>query len=68
MESAALDASNMPGANMMDSDINAGIDDLFGDAADDLAAENLGVALPPIHLPLELVLRIADMQRLGCST
>lgn len=65
MEDIQINDATMPDAAMMD----ANIDDLFGDAADDLvAAEGLGVALPAAPLPSNLVRRVAEMQWRGCCT
>lgn len=57
--------STMPDAAMMD----ANIDDLFGEAADDMAADGLGVvALPTAPIPPSLVMGIMEMQNRGCCT
>ena len=60
----------IPDGGMMDAnmDANIDVDDLFGEAADGLAAEALGVALPAAPLPPSLVLRIMGMQSRGCCT
>ena len=65
MDEAALPDTGMMDANM---DANIDVDDLFGEAADGLTAEALGVALPAAPLPPSLVLRIMDMQTKGCCT
>lgn len=74
-EDAAMDEAAVAEAQdaaMMDTNLDAAmdgnLDDLFGEAADGLAAEALGVALPPAPLPPSLVLRVMDMQTLGCRT
>ena len=55
----------MPDAAMMDT----GIDDLFGDVGADLvAADGLGVPLPPAPVPPKLISRVAEMQWKGCCT
>ena len=54
----------MPDAAMMD----ANIDDLFGEAADGIAAESLGVGLPSAPIPASLAMRITEMQNKGCCT
>jgi hypothetical protein len=60
MEDTALEeAARMPDG-MMDN-----MDDLFGEQADELG---IPVTLPPVPLPSPLVTRVADMQRIGCST
>jgi mediator of RNA polymerase II transcription subunit 16, fungi type len=48
--------------------IDQNIDDLFGEAADGLAVDALGVALPPAPLPPSVVLRIMEKQSRGCCT
>ncbi|KAK3725235.1 Mediator of RNA polymerase II transcription subunit 16 [Vermiconidia calcicola] len=57
-------SATLPDAAMLD----ANIDDLFGEAADGLAAEALGVALPSAPLPPSLIFRIMEMQNKGCCT
>lgn len=65
MEDVGLNEAPMPDATMMDT----GIDDLFGDVGADLvAADGLGVALPPVPVPPKLVSRVAEMQWKGCCT
>ena len=68
-EAVAAEAQN---AALMDSNMDAtmdgNLDDLFGEAANGLAAEALGVPMPPAPLPPSLVLRIMDMQTKGCCT
>lgn len=68
-EATAADAQNaaLMDSNM-DSAMDGNLDDLFGEAADGLAAEALGVPMPPAPLPPSLVLRIMDMQTKGCCT
>ena len=61
-QNAALMDSNM------DSTMDGNLDDLFGEAADGLAAGGLVVPLPTAALPPGLVLRIMDMQTTGCCT
>ena len=65
MEDVPLDQAPMADAAMMD----ANIDDLFGDGGADLVtADGLGVAMPPVGLPPNLVSRIAETQWKGCCT
>jgi hypothetical protein len=54
----------MPDAAMMDQNI----DDLFGEAADGLAVDALGVALPSAPLLPSVVLRMMEKQTTGCCT
>ena len=57
-------ATAMPDGAMMDQNI----DDLFGEAADVLAVDALGVALPAIPPPASIVLRMTAKQTKGCCT
>ncbi len=57
-----LAASVMPDASMMDPNM----DDLFGEAANDLVAAM--PAMPATPLPAPVFLRIAEMQSRGCCT
>lgn len=52
----------------LDANLDPTIDDLFGEAADGLAADALGVALPSLPLPPELVRHVAKMHTRGCCT
>ncbi|PPJ54153.1 hypothetical protein CBER1_01040 [Cercospora berteroae] len=53
------DSGAIPDGSMMDTNM----DDLFGDAANDLVA-----AMPATPLPAPLFLRVAEMQSRGCCT
>ena len=70
MDDTAMNESSLADPTMMDANIdgNIDVDDLFGEAADGIAAEALGVALPAAPLPPSLVLRIMEMQTKGCCT
>ena len=70
MEDAAMNDASLVDGAMMDANMEANldVDDLFGEAADGIAAEALGVALPSAPLPPSLVLRIMEMQSRGCCT
>ena len=59
------DATVMPDAG--DASLLDNMDDLFGDAADELGI-GAGVILPSPPLPSSLIFRVADMQRTGCCT
>lgn len=61
MDPSAMTNGNLDNSNMMDP-----MEDLFGDAADDM---NMNVpATPQNPLPPHLIVRIAEMQRSGCCT
>lgn len=55
---------SMPDAVIMDQNL----DDLFGEAADGLAVDTLGVAMPPAPLPPSVALRVMEQQSKGCCT
>jgi hypothetical protein len=55
---------SIPDAAMMDQNI----DDLFGEAADGLAVDALGVTLPPAPVSATVALRVMDKQYQGCCT
>jgi mediator of RNA polymerase II transcription subunit 16 len=59
MDSDDLGQSSLVDVPMMDPTM----EDLFGEAVNDL-----GAGLPPVPLPSSLMLRIAEMQHRGCST
>jgi mediator of RNA polymerase II transcription subunit 16 len=62
MDTSQLEETSMVDAAMMDP-----MDDLFGEAVNDLGV-GVGVGLPPIPLPPGLMLRIAELQHRGCCT
>ena len=64
LDSAEMNDTTMPDSTMMDPNI----DDLFGEEADDLTADALGVPLPSAPLSPALPLRIAEMQNRGYCT
>lgn len=55
---------SMPDGSMMDQNI----DDLFGEAADGLAVDALGVGLPPEPLAPSVALRVMDKESKDCCT
>ncbi|KAI5370099.1 putative mediator complex, subunit Med16 [Septoria linicola] len=59
MDVSNIEGSVMPDASMMDPNM----DDLFGEAANDLVA-----AMPATPLPAPVFLRLAEMQSRGCCT
>ncbi|KAH9835081.1 Mediator complex subunit 16 [Teratosphaeria destructans] len=64
-DTAAMDDNAPMPDGLMDNMVETNMDDLFGDAADNL---NINVPLPPIPLPAPLVMRLSEMQRTGCCT
>ncbi|CAK4028645.1 Hypothetical predicted protein [Lecanosticta acicola] len=62
MEDPNLDDSRM-GTTMQHPAMMETMEDLFGEAAD-----NLNVSLPPVILPAASMLRVAEMQSRGCCT
>ena len=70
MDDTAMDQGALTDGAMLDASMEANldVDDLFGEAADGLAVEALGVTMPSAPLPPTLVLRIMEMQSRGCCT
>ena len=67
MEDAVISDVVMSESALIDANIE-NIDDLFGEAADGLPTDGLGIALPAAPLPPGLVLRIIELQTRGCCT
>ena len=67
-EAAVADAHKAMMDDNMDAAMDGNLDDLFGEAAEGLAADALGVPMPSTALPSSVVLRIMDMQTRGCCT
>lgn len=63
-----MEETALPDSTLMEANMDANMDDLFGEAADGLVTDGLGVGLPSTPIPAELALRITDMQSRGCCT
>ncbi|KAF2770839.1 hypothetical protein EJ03DRAFT_56389 [Teratosphaeria nubilosa] len=64
-DNAAMDDPAPIPDGLMDNMVETNMDDLFGDASDNLT---INVPIPPIPLPASLVTQISEMQRTSCCT
>lgn len=63
--SLTADGSALPDAAAL---MDQNMEDLFGEAADSLAVDALGVAMSAAPLTPAVVLRMLEKQNLGCCT